>query len=170
MSHTPSNHGTPSGWTEPDVIELGAIVKFAIGLAVIVALSHVAMVFTFNAGIKAVDATHATRVYPMLDTDEHRRPPEPRLQGGVQSDHGRLLLPEERFEHNPGSREALAELRATEAQAVTSYGWVDKTNQIVRLPVADAMRLTLQRGLPARETTPAAASVAAPAAQEEKSK
>ena len=167
MSHTPSNHGTPSGWTEPDVIDLGSIVKFAIGLAVVAALSHVAMVFTYNIETAAVDATHATRVYPMLDTDDHRRPPEPRLQGGVQTDNGRLLLPEERFEHNPGSREALAELRASEAQLVNNYGWVDKANQIVRLPVADAMRLTLQRGLPAREAMPAAA---APAAQEEKSK
>lgn len=170
MSHNTSNHGTPSGWTEPDVIDLGSIVKFALGLAVITALAHIAMVFTYNAEIKAIDATHATHVYPMLDTSDHRRPPEPRLQGGVQSDNGRLLLPEERFEHNPGVREALAELRATEANLVGTYGWVDKTNQVVRIPVADAMRLTLQRGLPAREATPATAPAAAPAAQEEKSK
>ena len=167
MSHNESNHGNPSAWTEPDVIDLASIVKFGIGLTVVAAICSIAMVFTYRMEIAAVDATHATRVYPLLDTDDHRRPPEPRLQGGVQSDNGRLLLPEERFEHNPGVREALAELRASEAQLVNSYGWVDKTNQIVRIPVADAMRLTLQRGLPAREATPA---VAAPAAQEEKSK
>lgn len=170
MSHNHSNHDVPSGVTEPDVIDFSAIVKFAIGLTVVVVLSEVAMIGTYNLMGSATDAGNPKPVYPLLGNQDRRRPPEPRLQGGVQTDNSRLLLPEERFEHNPGPKEALIELRAEEAQALTTYGWVDKTNQVVRIPVADAMKLTLQRGLPAREATPAAAPAAAPAAQEEKSK
>ena len=31
-----------------------------------------------------------------------------------------------------------------------SYGWVDKNAGVVRIPIDEAMKLTLERGLPAR--------------------
>ena len=42
----------------------------------------------------------------------------------------------------------LAEMRAAEQRALTSYGWVDQQKGIVRIPIDEAMKLTLQRGLP----------------------
>lgn len=41
-------------------------------------------------------------------------------------------------------RKNLAELRAENQAALTSYGWVDPTKGIVRLPVDRAVELTLQ--------------------------
>jgi len=41
-------------------------------------------------------------------------------------------------------KKALAELRGEEHTAMTTYGWQDKTRDIVRLPVARAIELTLQ--------------------------
>jgi hypothetical protein len=70
------------------------------------------------------------REFPLAVTHEQRLPPEPRLQT------------------NP--REDLADLRRAEDQVLDSYGWVDKDAGIVRIPIDDAMRLTLERGLPAR--------------------
>ena len=35
--------------------------------------------------------------------------------------------------------------------ALRSYGWVDKNAGIVRIPIDEAIRLTLQRGLPTRK-------------------
>jgi hypothetical protein len=32
-----------------------------------------------------------------------------------------------------------------------NYGWVDKNAGIVRIPIDEAIRLTLQRGLPTRQ-------------------
>jgi len=32
-----------------------------------------------------------------------------------------------------------------------SYAWVDKNAGIVRIPIEEAIRLTLQRGLPTRQ-------------------
>ena len=70
------------------------------------------------------------REFPLAVAHEQRLPPEPRLQT------------------NP--REDLADLRRAEDQVLDSYGWVDKDAGIVRIPIDDAMRLTVQRGLPAR--------------------
>ncbi len=39
-------------------------------------------------------------------------------------------------------------LRRKEDDALTHYGWVDRTHGVVRLPIDRAMELTLQRGLP----------------------
>jgi len=75
-------------------------------------------------------ARQPARAYPLAATQENRVPPEPRLQT------------------NP--REDLAELRARESAQLQSYGWVDKNAGIVRIPIDAAIKLTLERGLPAR--------------------
>lgn len=40
--------------------------------------------------------------------------------------------------------------RAAEEAKLSSYGWIDKNAGIVRIPIARAMDLTVQRGLPVR--------------------
>jgi hypothetical protein len=41
-------------------------------------------------------------------------------------------------------KKALADLRAAEASELDTYGWVDQGRGIVRLPIAEAMKLTLR--------------------------
>ena len=41
-------------------------------------------------------------------------------------------------------KKALADMRAAEASELTSYGWVDQTKGVVRLPIAEAMKLALR--------------------------
>jgi hypothetical protein len=41
-------------------------------------------------------------------------------------------------------KKALAELRAAEASELETYGWVDQGNGVVRLPIAEAMKLALR--------------------------
>ena len=68
--------------------------------------------------------------YPLAAAQENRLPPEPRLQT------------------NP--REDLRELaRAAKTQILDVYGWVDRNAGVVRIPIDEAMKLTLERGLPA---------------------
>ena len=57
-------------------------------------------------------------------------PPEPRLQTDP---HGDLL-----------------KLRESEDQLLNTYGWVDRNAGVVRIPIEQAMKLTVERGLPAR--------------------
>ena len=76
------------------------------------------------------EARQATPEYPLAAAQENRLPPEPRLQT------------------NP--RQDLADLRAREDQALTGYTWVDRNAGIVRIPIDEAIKKTLERGLPAR--------------------
>ena len=39
---------------------------------------------------------------------------------------------------------------------LNGYGWVDKANGVVHIPIERAMQLTLERGLPVREGSDAA--------------
>lgn len=58
----------------------------------------------------------------------------------------------------------LAKFRAEEAEILSTYGVVDRDNGIYRIPIEEAMRLALERGLPAAGALPApAASPAQPA-------
>ena len=41
-------------------------------------------------------------------------------------------------------KKALAELRAAEASELVSYAWLDQSNGVVRLPIAQAMQLALR--------------------------
>ncbi|HUL75037.1 MAG TPA: hypothetical protein VLT86_18130 [Vicinamibacterales bacterium] len=49
----------------------------------------------------------------------------------------------------------LARFHEQEDQTLTTYGWVDKNNGVVRLPIARAKELLLERGLPVRGAAPA---------------
>lgn len=158
-SHSSESHHDPNTATmaEPDAVDLGAIVKFGIGLAIVLVISHFAMLLTFRSLDSRAAAAEPPRVYPMAVPQDDRRPPEPRLQGGVQSASGQLLPLNEQVEHNAGPKEALIELHAEEDAILDGYSWVDRSANIVRIPIAEAMKMTLQQGLPARTQAPAAA-------------
>jgi hypothetical protein len=172
MSHSTNavNQARTTG-VEEDEIDIRGILGFAIGLAVVTIIAHVLMLWMFHAEVASIDASNPPRVYPLAATDqEDRRPPEPRLQGGVKADaQGRLLPDSEVEDRNYGVREALKVLRDEEHEALTTYGWVDRNNQIVRIPIEDAMKRTLEVGLPSRPAANGEApGSAAPATQESK--
>jgi hypothetical protein len=69
----------------------------------------------------------------VADTDpEALRPPAPRLQARPEVD--------------------LAEFRAQEDAILGSYAWVEKDRGVVRIPVEEAMRLVVERGMPTFST------------------
>jgi len=85
-----------------------------------------------------------------------RLPQEPRLQG----------IPD--FSNHPF--DDMAALRAKEDEQLTSYGWVNQTTGTVHIPIEQAKKLLLERGLPTRPqgaTTPPAGATARPGAQEQ---
>ena len=49
----------------------------------------------------------------------------------------------------------LADLRKHEHEMLTTYGWMDQSAGIVRLPIERAKDLILERGLPVRGAAPA---------------
>jgi hypothetical protein len=120
----------PAVHHEESDVNIRAIFGFGAGMIVagiVVALA----VFVLFGYLNSREGAKVAPEYPLAVTQEDRLPPEPRLQ------------------INP--REDLRNLRANEDAILSGYGWVDKNAGIVRIPIDEAMKLTLQRGLPARQ-------------------
>ena len=127
-SHEPAEHAELHH--EESDVNFGGIVGFGAGLVAVCAVA-VIVVFVLFRFLEARQARSGPVEYPLAIADENRLPPEPRLQV------------------NP--REELRDLRTKEDELLTSYGWVDKNAGVVRIPIDDAIRLTLERRLPSRQ-------------------
>jgi hypothetical protein len=136
--HLPSHGGARAGSpdVDPDIhheesdVNIRAIFGFGIGLAVagVVISFFVWLLFQY---FEARESRKVTPEFPLAAQQENRLPPEPRLQTNPRAD--------------------LADLRAQEENVLETYGWVDKNASVVRIPIEEAMKLTVQRGLPARQ-------------------
>jgi hypothetical protein len=133
----------PEAGRETQDVSIPAIVKFGIGLAVITALVSVAMWGLFRV-FAAQEEKHDQPVPPMVAASLQRTPREPRL------------------EPNPLAPRLAA--RARENAALLSYGWVDRSAGIARIPIDRAMELLVARGLPPAKTPTAVTPLVTPGA------
>jgi hypothetical protein len=126
-THTGEHIDEPHVHHEESDVNIRAIFQFCAGLAVVAVVIHVLVWGLFvlferrEAQVKAQ--------YP-LAAGQETLPPEPRLQ----------VVP----------REDLRDLRMQEDAILNGYSWVDRQAGTVRIPIKEAMRLTIERGLPAR--------------------
>ena len=121
----------PGAKYEHTDIDPGVGYKFAVWLGVAMALSAVLVYGIFVVfGRQATARDAANRTFPLAE-GVSQVPPSPRLQTQPFKD--------------------VYELKTEQRGALTSYGWIDKANGVVHIPIERAMELTLQRGLPARE-------------------
>ena len=109
------------------------IIQFAIWLAVSAVVVHLGMWVMFRVFVSQREAV-STPEFPLAVGQEHRLPAGPRLQ---------------RFPANE-----IFQFRTSENEYLNSYGWIDRNAGTVHIPISDAMRLTLERGLPARAQPP----------------
>jgi hypothetical protein len=106
---------------------------FAFGLALMILGAIILLLVWLMFGyFKSRETGSATREFPLAVEQQNRLPPEPRLQT------------------NP--RQDLIDMRAKEEAILETYGWVDKAAGVVRIPIGEAMKLTVERGLPSRQT------------------
>ena len=126
VAHTADN---PEVRHETTDVNFTGILTFAGGLIVAAIIIHVLLWLLFLYFQSREAAAEASR-FPLAAEQRNRLPAEPRLQA------------------NP--RQDLADLRAREQAILSTYGWVDKSAGVVRIPIEEAMRLTVERGLPAR--------------------
>ncbi len=140
MSETP--HAAPAGAPERYDEELGVkgIVTFGVVIALVVAASFVGM-WQLSKLLKAREVARDPEPSPVVEARQPRPRPRAALQAAPNAD--------------------MAVQRAEEEKALTSYGWVDEGAGIARIPVARAIELVAERGLP--EVPAAAAAPAAPA-------
>ncbi len=118
---------------ETSDVNITGIIGFGVGLLVTAAIVHL-LVFVLFRYFESREGARVPAEYPLARSQEGRVPPEPRLQT------------------NP--RQDLTDLRAKEDEWLGSYGWVDRNAGVVRIPIDEAMKLTLERGLPSRTEQP----------------
>jgi hypothetical protein len=128
MTHTPSqNHVIHH---EESDVDIAAIFKIGTGLIILAAVICVVVWLLFGY-FDGREAANVTILHPLAAGQGLRLPPPPRLQ----------ITP----------RQDLRDLRAREDEVLNSYRWVDRSAGIVRIPIAEAMKLTVERGLPVRQ-------------------
>jgi hypothetical protein len=122
---------TPTIHHEPSDANVRGVFAFGLGLLVmvVVVLFLVWLLFGYY---RSRQAATAGLDFPLAADQLNRLPPEPRLQTNPKQD--------------------LIDLRRAEDLILNTYGWVDKTGGVVRIPIDDAMKLTIERGLPVRTT------------------
>jgi hypothetical protein len=128
MDHE-SQPGRPAVHHETSDVNVRGVIAFGIGLLVAALLIH-AGVWLLYVFFMAREGRPVSTEFPLAAGQGNRLPPEPR------------------FQTHP--REDLRRLREQEDRILNSYGWVDQSAGVVRIPVRRAMELTVQRGLPAR--------------------
>ena len=134
--------GHPELRYEQTDVRPAAVVRFAIGLVVVIAVASVALL-----GLFAVFAKQQRRhdpPPPPLARPTGDVPPMPRLQVTPLQD--------------------LEQVRAQAEEELNSYGWVDPRAGIVRIKIDDAIRILAQRGLPPAAATPASSPSPSPTA------
>ncbi len=110
-------------------IGVGGIVRFGIGLALIVVVSGLVTWW----------------IFVRLRGDEERRdlPPSPIVQR-----EGVPEIPEPRLQTTP--ERDLAMLRAEEQRFLSTYAWIDRERGVARIPIERSIEILLGQGLPAR--------------------
>jgi hypothetical protein len=128
-----AEHNPTSVRDNPDVrheqsdVSIRGIVIFAAGLLVAAIVIHIGLYWLLE--FYKEESPQRAPVVTAPGTGEQF--PPPRLQISPRAD--------------------MAEMRAAQERRLTTYGWVDKEKQIVRIPIDRAMELLVQRGLPARK-------------------
>lgn len=106
-------------------VRLTPVVISGIALVILVAVAAAAMLGLFDF-LAMVESRLSPPANPLAAVDGPRLPPEPRLQAHPLRD--------------------MQELRAAETQILTSYGWVDQSAGVARIPIARAMEILAARG------------------------
>jgi hypothetical protein len=144
-AHAVHAHGTaedeylatpPGSGHEHTDANIGIIAKFGFWLLVSALVVHVGMWLMFTLFVEQREEPLATQPYPTAVGQERRLPAGARLQA----------IPENE----------IYEFRQQEQQQLEGYGWTDRAAGRVRIPISEAMRLTVERGFPVRTSPPAA--------------
>src|SRR5688572_1478889 len=115
---------------EESDVNVGAIIRFGLGLLLIAAFIHV-FLWWLQGTYSRQNQRAQTQVYPLAAGQQDRLPPSPR------------------FQENP--QQELQDLRAKQGALLEGYGWVNKEGGVARIPIGDAMKMVVERGLPTRE-------------------
>jgi hypothetical protein len=132
-------HGTPHHYSDAEMhnqdvahedtdINIRQVLAFAVGMAVLVAVSAALMLILFRV-FSNLAARNDPQVSPLAQPSG-QTPPAPNL-----------------MTNEPAG---LRKFREEEAKKLEGYGWVDQQGGVARVPIEEAKKLLVQRGLPVR--------------------
>jgi hypothetical protein len=125
---TPKTDGAidPHAHSEFDrEIKVGPLWLTVLGLAVLIAVSMVGM-WWFSGGLRAASVARDPVPSPIPEARDARTPPGPRLQASPEGE--------------------LIEMQSEYERQLTSYGWVDQSAGVARIPVERALELLAEEG------------------------
>ncbi len=130
--HSGDTHDNEEVQHEHSDINVRAVLMFGAGVIVVTVVCQVLMWVLFGV-LERQAASNDPQLSP-LAIPAGKLPPEPQLQTNEPA--------------------GLAKFRATEAQTLEGYGWVDQPLGVARMPIAEAKKLLVERGLPVRAGAP----------------
>ena len=126
----PHNLDNPEVAHEESDVNVRAILGWGLGLIVLALVVHVFLWWLI--GLYQSQAQRAdTRIYPLAAGQQDALPPEPRLQTTPQQD--------------------MRALRDAQRARLQEHQWINRDAGVARIPIEDAMRIVVERGLPTRE-------------------
>ena len=131
---------TPEGASyEHTDVAVGPVAKFLFWLFISALLTHFGVAGVYKLLIDQGVKHEATeRQYPLAATEEQRLPPV--------------------FFFNDTATTEIYTFRTDEREHLESYGWENKAAGTVHIPIEEAMKLTVERGLPVQAVDPAQAA------------
>ena len=123
---------TPEGATyEHSDAHVWIIAKFIFWLAVTAVLTHIGLGFMYQMMIEQGARREEGEIqYPLAAGRQNELPPVPRLQ------------------QSPSNE--IYDYRREQGDLLNRYGWQNREQGTVHIPISEAMRLTVERGLPSR--------------------
>jgi len=119
---------TQAAETFDQELDRRSIWGFAAAVAVVTLLVHL-VVWWMMVDYRRTAAGRDAAPSPLAEANVRRLPPVPRVQS------------------DPAA--AMARLRAREEAHLTSYGWIDQSTGVGRIPIDRAIDLMVEQGLPA---------------------
>jgi hypothetical protein len=132
--HGQSPNENPDVSYERTDVDFFQITAFGVGLAIATVVVVFAIIALFKFLEKREDAKNPPPIASMMN-DRQKLPPEPHIQP----------VPSE---SQPPQQ--LQELRDTEKEILSNYGWIDQSKGIVRIPIAQAIDMVAAKGLPSK--------------------
>ena len=146
-SNPSQQHGAGAGH-EASALKIGPVVWFMIGLGVATVIVFMLMTGLFDAFANRASKSE-DRPSPLAG-ERQKLPPEPRLQlAPTSAEQLEAKRPPNIKEDHP--LQEMKRFRAEEDARLNSYGWVDEKAGVVHIPIDDAKRLLLERGLTTRK-------------------
>lgn len=114
-------------------VRTSIIIKFLIGLAIVLVISYAVTVGIYKGLTNYWMSTYSVAP-PSSQGEGITLPPEPRLQG----------MPG----HMTDGQQDWRDMLKADSEANNKLEWVDEKSGVARIPVKDAMRIIVEKGLP----------------------